>query len=486
MGCSVKGPFFVLNNTESIPTRPLSVNPPPTITLSDNLRRRIPIHQRPNSPPRKTMSLTTTSRRIERGLRNHPTPLDMTLLGRPGSSNFRRVVPIKESVTSLGLDYSLSCGVTPGLPTISSAPPLPRPLPKIPSSVSSRSSPNSISDISSCSSHYTATDASTTSSGQTSLTSPPNLMKLCTVSLPPSPHRQESTDGVIQLPPPSPSSPLSPTTPPLLTPVAVRPARRWGMAVFHHNHVTMLASPTPSSPISPEYTTVSPTSVIAIKSPVEQRDSNRISTFSLFGPFTASLPQEANAGPQASSSPAPTSLPHAAVLEDPTLDIDVNPAPSVPRAPKMTKRSLGVVKEDSLVEDGWDQPPSPQFKTGSKLLFRASNAHRKRTSSVYRRASSARRPYRRLQLKRDSGAPFVHQIAMAQEDLQVSAEEKVKEGQGNTGRWSESRKFMRTSTRRAKAIVVVMKGGKERVEEKDIAAVIPQLRELKTPKWLRL
>lgn len=258
------------------------------------------------------------------------------------------------------------------------------------------------------------------------------------------------------------------------------------MAVFHHNNVIMLASPTPSSPISPQYTPVSPTSVIAIKSPVEQRDSNRISTSSLFGPLAAPLPREANAIPQASSPSPSTSLPHAAVLEDPTIDIDVNPAPSISRVSKMKKCSLGVIKEDSSVEDGWDQPPSPQFKVESKLLFRGSNSHRKRVSSVYRRASSARRPYRRLLLKRDSGAPFVHQIAMAKDDLQASAEVKVKESQRNTGRWSESRRIMRMPTRRAKATVVVTRGGKEKVEEKDIAAVIPQLRELKTPKWLRL
>jgi len=149
------------------------------------------------------------------------------------------------------------------------------------------------------------------------------------------------------------------------------------------------------------------------------------------------------------------------------------------------KRSLGVIKEGSPVEDGWEEPPSPQFKMDSKLLFRGSNPHRKRISLIHGRTSVVRRPYRRLQLKRDSGAPFVHQIAMATEDVQASAEEKAGEGQRSMGRWSGTRMFMRTSTRRAKATVVVIRGGKERAEEKDIAAVIPKLRELKTPRWLR-
>lgn len=260
------------------------------------------------------------------------------------------------------------------------------------------------------------------------------------------------------------------------------------MAVFHHNNVIGLVSP---APISPENTSVFPTNIIAIKSPVEQMDSNGISAFPLIGPFAASLPQEANALPRASSEgpPAPTWPPHAAVLEDPTPEVDVDAPPLMLRVSEITSGrecDLGVIKEDSSVEGGWDQPPSPQFKMDTKLLFRGSGSHRKRVSSIYRRASSVRRPYRRLQLKRDSGAPFVHQMAMATEDLQASAEEKVKEGQRNTGRWSESRRFMRTSARRAKATVVVMRGGKEKVEEKDIAAVIPKLRELKTPRWLRL
>lgn len=259
------------------------------------------------------------------------------------------------------------------------------------------------------------------------------------------------------------------------------------MAVFHHNNVIGLVSP---APLSPGNAPASPTSIIAIKSPVERRDSN---TFSFIGPFAASLPQETNAVPRAWSSsegpPVPTLLPHAAMLEDPIPDIDVNTPPLMLRVSEITsgrERSLGVIKEDSPVEDGWDQPPSPQFKIDSKLLFRGSGSHRKRVSSIHRRASSARRPYRRLQLKRDSGAPFAHQMTMATDDLQEPVEEKVKEGQRNTERWSGSRRFMRTSTRRAKATVVVMRGGKEKVEEKDIAAVIPKLRELKAPRWLRL
>ena len=55
----------------------------------------------------------------------------------------------------------------------------------------------------------------------------------------------------------------------------------------------------------------------------------------------------------------------------------------------------------------------------------------------------------------------------------------------STKRWSASRRFLRMSNRRSKATVVMMKNGKEEVEEKDIVAVIPQLRELKAPKRSR-
>ena len=92
-------------------------------------------------------------------------------------------------------------------------------------------------------------------------------------------------------------------------------------------------------------------------------------------------------------------------------------------------------------------------------------------------------------LKRDSGAPFATAMAAASESSSPSTQAEwveTKEGRRNTKRWSASRKFLQASTRRAKATVVMMRRGKEKAEEKDIVAVIPQLRELKAPKRLRL
>lgn len=80
-------------------------------------------------------------------------------------------------------------------------------------------------------------------------------------------------------------------------------------------------------------------------------------------------------------------------------------------------------------------------------------------------------------LKRDSGAPFAMTMAERTE---------AKEGRRNTSRWSASRRFLQTSTRRAKPTVVMMRRGKEKAKETDMVAVIPQLRELKVPKRLRL
>lgn len=95
---------------------------------------------------------------------------------------------------------------------------------------------------------------------------------------------------------------------------------------------------------------------------------------------------------------------------------------------------------------------------------------------------------RRLMLKRDSGAPFAMATEAATEStsssIQVELAE-IKEGRRNTRRWSASRRFLQSSTKRAKATVVMMRG-KEKAEEKDIVAVIPQLRVLKAPKRLRL
>lgn len=96
-----------------------------------------------------------------------------------------------------------------------------------------------------------------------------------------------------------------------------------------------------------------------------------------------------------------------------------------------------------------------------------------------------RRPNPRLMLKRDSGAPFVHHVATATETSPTSTEMEMKEVRRNMERRSAPRRLLPVPTKRAKATVVMMRKGKERIEEKDIIAVIPQLRELKTPRWLR-
>jgi hypothetical protein len=92
-------------------------------------------------------------------------------------------------------------------------------------------------------------------------------------------------------------------------------------------------------------------------------------------------------------------------------------------------------------------------------------------------------------LKRDSGAPFAMVTVAAMEPASPLAQvewAEMKEGRRNTRRWSASRRFLQTSTRKAKATVVMMRKGKGKAEEKDIVAVIPQLRELRAPKRLKL
>ena len=93
-------------------------------------------------------------------------------------------------------------------------------------------------------------------------------------------------------------------------------------------------------------------------------------------------------------------------------------------------------------------------------------------------------------LKRDSGAPFARQVAMGMASAPESSPTsprpegtEMKEGQRNTMGWLVSRKFLQTSTKRAKATVVMMRKGK--AEEKDVSSVIPQLRELKAPKRMK-
>lgn len=95
-------------------------------------------------------------------------------------------------------------------------------------------------------------------------------------------------------------------------------------------------------------------------------------------------------------------------------------------------------------------------------------------------------------LKRDSGAPFAHHVAMATgsvkepSSLQSQPEGiEAKESRRGTRRWSASRRFLQAPAKRAKETVVMMRKGKGRAEEKDMVAVIPQLRELKAPKRSR-
>ena len=68
--------------------------------------------------------------------------------------------------------------------------------------------------------------------------------------------------------------------------------------------------------------------------------------------------------------------------------------------------------------------------------------------------------------------------------LAQAEETEAKEGRRNIRRWSVSRRFLQTSSKRAKETVVMMRRGKK-AEEKDIVSIIPQLRELKVPKRLR-
>ncbi|KAF9652311.1 hypothetical protein BDM02DRAFT_3183703 [Thelephora ganbajun] len=461
------------------------------------------------------MPLTTTSRRTKRGLRNHPAPLDMGLLGVPGSSDPRRRTilvsaarpSIVESVAALGLNYSLSSGGIPDFLAPPGAPPLPCLLPQVPDLSLSRSSPSLVLDISSDSSHYTTTDTFVTSLKAPLLTVPLNLVKPCTLSLHPSPIRQGSAGAAIR-PPPALFDPTSPVTPALLTPAPVRPVRRWGMSVFPQNKVIRRVSSAPSSPTSFDNGPASPTSIIAIKSPVEWRDSKRISAFPSISPLTASLPQETDVPPVPSIliqippvpstkppvPPTPSSPPPAPTPEDLTTDISVEISRSMSEVTLGNGRNLDIIEEsDSPVKVEEKQPPrSPQVKTDTRSPFRGTNSNHRRIPSTHRRESSARKPNRRMVLKRDSGAPFADHVvaatSMATESSSSSTQAEgteMKEAWRNTMRWSASRKFLRTSTKRAKATVVMMRRGKKS-EEKDIVSVIPQLRELKAPRKLRL
>ena len=263
------------------------------------------------------------------------------------------------------------------------------------------------------------------------------------------------------------------------------------MTVFPKDKVIRRVSSAPSSPISSDNAPVSATSIIAIRSPVVQRDSKRLSVVPLISPFTVSLPQGTDLPPVPT---IPTEIPPVPsiklpILEDSTPDIDVGLSRSVSEISKIAFGKGGswdTIKESSSpANDEERQPRSPQVKADSKSLLRGSNSHHKRIPSMYRRVSSVRRPNRRLMLKRDSGAPFAYHVAMATEASSTSAEVEMREGWRNTERRSASKRLLQVSTKRAKATVVMMRKGKGKAEEKDIVAIIPQLRELKTPKWLR-
>jgi len=266
------------------------------------------------------------------------------------------------------------------------------------------------------------------------------------------------------------------------------------MTVFPRDGVVGRVSSAPSSPISLDNAQVSPTSIIAIKSPVERRDS----AVSLVSPFTVSLPQEKNVPPvpvipteiPLVPSVRPSIPPASPTLEESALDIEIELPHTVSKISKITlgkKSSLGTIEESSSPpNDEWKQRRSPQVEADPRSLLRVSGSHHKRISLMNRRVSSVRRPNRRLMLKRDSGAPFAHHVATATAASPTSADAEIKEGRRNAERRSASRKLLQASTKRPKATVVMMRKGKEKLEEKDIVAVIPQLRELKTPKWLRL
>jgi hypothetical protein len=451
------------------------------------------------------MTLAPNSTR-KREVRNHPPPLDMTLLGVPGISNPRRAIPvsaarpsIKESVVALGLNYSISSGGIPGLPPVRKASLPPRPLTKDLDSPFWDSSPNLILEISSASSHYATTDVSATSP-KVSLS---NLARLGT-PIPLVSTRQKSVDEATRNSPPS--HPISPVTPPLLTPAPARPTRRWGMTVFPESKAIRRVSSAPSSPISLNDAPNSPTSVIAIKSPMEWGDSRNISdAYPLASPFMTSLPRERELPPVPSvpkhippvpsikppTRQKPRPLPPPPTPEDPDGAETSRPAKKRPQSAQRRKSSLVAIKESgSSVKVEERQPRSPKIRTGPRSSRRASS-HNKRIPSAQRRESPARRPNLRPLLKRDSGAPFAHTVPMETEDATESLSSlteaevaEVKEGRRNIRRWSASRRFLQSSSKRAKETVVMMRRGKK-AEEKDIVSIIPQLRELKVPKRLR-
>ena len=438
------------------------------------------------------MSLIKTSKRRKRGLYTSPAPLDMTLLGVPDSPNLRKTIivsaarpSIKESVAALGLNYSLSSG---GIPDLPSDPTVSPSLPRVLDSLFLGSSPNSVLNTSSCSSHYTTTDTSAGPSEASFSTCPPNLARPRTLSLPSPSVIQKSAGAAVS------SNPDSPVTPPLLTPAPVRPVRRWGMAVFPQNNVIRRISSAPSSPTFVNNSPASPTS------PVGRKDSKRISdAFSLMNPFVASLPQVMDVSfrpstltqtlpvPQMGRSipPKPNSPSLVSTLEDPAPDGDAALSPSTSKA---SRTSWGKSNPDTTEEPNLQAKAEVRHFRSPTAKTNRTVSHHKHTST-HQRESSIRGRNRRLILKRDSGAPFATVTEAVTDSTSPSTRvewAEMKEGQRDTRRWSASRKFLQTPTRRARATVVMIRRGRERVEEKDIVAVIPQLRDLKVPKRMRL
>jgi len=260
------------------------------------------------------------------------------------------------------------------------------------------------------------------------------------------------------------------------------------MTIFPQTKMIRRVSSAPTSPIVFNSSPTSPTSIIAIKSPVERGGSKRVfDPLSLLTPFTVAFPEESDAPPVP---PIP-----AWVVPPPSIKLRIPPVPvSLPPVPK------GPVIDPSTeicppVKTGGKQRRSFQAKPNPRTSFRRTNSNLKRVASgsTRRLESSTGRPYRRLMLKRDSGMPFAdHAASVAGPIRSLLFPQSQPEGvetkevrRRSTKRWSASRRFLLMSNRKPKATVVTMKKGKGEVEESDIVAVIPQLRELKAPKRSR-
>ena len=284
------------------------------------------------------------------------------------------------------------------------------------------------------------------------------------------------------------------------------------MTVFPQTKAIRRVSSAPASPTSFDNVPTSPTSIIAIKSPVEWRNSERISeAFSLMSPFAVSFPQETDVPPVPPIPtqwlvprpsiklpiPPPAQKPHPLPPDDSAPNISTersHPASGMPRrSPVERTDQITIEALDAPAKAEEKQPRPSQTKADPKVPPRGPSSYNKRaSSSMYRRENSVRRPNRRLMLKRDSGAPFAHHVAMATgsvkepSSLQSQPEGiEAKESRRGTRRWSASRRFLQAPAKRAKETVVMMRKGKGRAEEKDMVAVIPQLRELKAPKRSR-